>query len=242
MQKDTKNWFTSWFDTDFYHILYKDRDEQEAKFFMDNLTQYLNLPEDARIRLPCGRGRHSVYLNELGYNVVGADLSANSIAFARKFENENLKFTQFDMRTVYGDKFDAVFNLFTSIGYFENEEDNARTIHAFCQSLNETGFAVIDFMNVGYIENSLIPEEAKTIEGITFHINRHLSNNYVTKDIRFSHQGKEYHFTERVKALKLQDFEAYIEAAGGYLLDIFGDYKLGKFHPETSERLILIFK
>lgn len=49
MQKDTKNWFTSWFDTDFYHILYKDRDEQEAKFFMDNLTQYLNLPEDARI-------------------------------------------------------------------------------------------------------------------------------------------------------------------------------------------------
>lgn len=132
MQKDTKNWFTSWFDTDFYHILYKDRDEQEAKFFMDNLTQYLNLPEDARILdLPCGRGRHSVYLNELGYNVVGADLSANSIAFARKFENENLKFTQFDMRTVYGDKFDAVFNLFTSIGYFENEEDNARTIHAF---------------------------------------------------------------------------------------------------------------
>lgn len=101
MQKDTKNWFTSWFDTDFYHILYKDRDEQEAKFFMDNLTQYLNLPEDARILdLPCGRGRHSVYLNELGYNVVGADLSANSIAFARKFENENLKFTQFDMRTV----------------------------------------------------------------------------------------------------------------------------------------------
>ncbi|MPT36590.1 MAG: SAM-dependent methyltransferase, partial [Flavobacterium sp.] len=26
MQKDTTTWYASWFDTPYYHILYKDRD------------------------------------------------------------------------------------------------------------------------------------------------------------------------------------------------------------------------
>jgi hypothetical protein len=27
-----------------------------------------------------------------------------------------------------------------------------------------------------------------------------------------------------------------------YLLDVYGDYKLKKFDPKTSERLVMIFK
>jgi hypothetical protein len=42
--------------------------------------------------------------------------------------------------------------------------------------------------------------------------------------------------------LTLQDFQAMMEEAGIYLLDIFGDYKLKKFHKTESERLIMIFK
>ena len=33
-----------------------------------------------------------------------------------------------------------------------------------------------------------------------------------------------------------------MEEAGIYLLDTFGDYKLKKYHKNTSERLIMIFK
>ena len=87
-QKSTsqqQNWFASWFDTPYYHILYKDRDYNEAQLFMDNLTHYLNLPEEAKILdLACGKGRHSIYLNSLGYDVTGADLSENSINEASK--------------------------------------------------------------------------------------------------------------------------------------------------------------
>jgi len=32
------------------------------------------------------------------------------------------------------------------------------------------------------------------------------------------------------------------EQAGVYLLDVFGDYKLNKFNPATSERIVMIFK
>ena len=79
MTKDTTQWFASWFDSPFYHILYKDRDHIEAQQFMDNLTQYLNIPESGKILdLACGKGRHALYLNTLGYQVTGVDLSPNS--------------------------------------------------------------------------------------------------------------------------------------------------------------------
>jgi len=45
MTENTTTWFTSWFDTPFYHILYKDRDDTEAHAFMDTLSGYLNIPE-----------------------------------------------------------------------------------------------------------------------------------------------------------------------------------------------------
>jgi len=239
----TKNWFASWFDTPYYHILYKERNYREAQVFMDNLTHYLNLPEKAKVLdLACGKGRHSIYLNQLGYEVLGADLSENSIAEANKNQNETLHFKVHDMREPFEDKFDAIFNLFTSFGYFENEADNLTTLKAMKESLTEYGFAVIDFMNVTQVVNNLVAEEVKTVENIDFHIKRYVSEGHIYKEIDFEDQGEKFHFIEKVKALTLKDFEELMEEAGIYLLDIFGDYKLKKFHKTESERLIMIFK
>jgi SAM-dependent methyltransferase len=241
--KSTENWYTSWFDTPYYHILYKDRNYREAQLFMDNLTHYLNLPEKAKVMdLACGKGRHSIYLNQLGFDVLGADLSENSIAEANKNTNETLHFKVHDMREPFEEKYDAIFNLFTSFGYFENDEDNLTTLRAIKESLSDYGFAVIDFMNIAQVLETLVPEEIKTVDGIDFHIKRYLKDGYLYKDIIFVDQGENFHFTEKVKALTLTDFEELMEEAGIYLLDIFGDYKLKKFHKTESERLIMIFK
>ena len=168
-----KNWFVKWFDTQYYHILYKDRDYQEAGMFIDNITSYLNLPENAKVLdLACGKGRHSVYLNKLGFEVTGADLSENSISEAKKQENETLHFEVHDMRIPFEQKFDAIFNLFTSFGYFDNDQDNITTLKAIKESLSEFGFAVLDFMNVEKVIPNLVASEVKSIEGIDFHIKR----------------------------------------------------------------------
>ncbi|SNR55545.1 bifunctional 2-polyprenyl-6-hydroxyphenol methylase/3-demethylubiquinol 3-O-methyltransferase UbiG [Flavobacterium sp. ov086] len=241
--RNTQNWFTSWFDTPYYHILYKDRNYREAQIFMDNLTHYLNLPEKAKVLdLACGKGRHSIYLNQLGFNVLGADLSENSIAEASKNSNETLHFKVHDMREPFEEKFDAIFNLFTSFGYFESDDDNLTTLKAIKESLSEYGFAVIDFMNVNQVIETLVPEEVKTVEGIDFKIKRYVRDGHIFKEIDFEDQGQNYHFTEKVKALTLKDFEELMAEAGIFLLDIFGDYKLKKFHKTESERLIMIFK
>lgn len=241
--KNSENWFSTWFDSPYYHILYKNRNEEEAQGFMDNITQYLNMPENGTILdLACGKGRHSIYLNKLGYRVTGVDLSENSIGIANKSSNETLQFITHDMREPMNETYDAVFNLFTSFGYFDIYEDNIKTLKAIKDSINEFGFGVIDFFNSDFIIENLVAEETKEIDGITFNIKRFVENKKIIKEIRFEDKGEFFYFTEKVSAFTLTDFEAMMEEAGIYLLDIFGDYKLRKFYKTQSERLIMIFK
>ena len=81
-----KKWFESWFDTPYYHLLYKHRDDKEAHKFIKNLMQFLKIDKDQNILdLACGKGRHSIFLNKLGYRVTGVDLSSQNILQAQKY-------------------------------------------------------------------------------------------------------------------------------------------------------------
>jgi SAM-dependent methyltransferase len=242
MQKEIDNWFTSWFDSPYYHILYKDRDNTEAEMFMKSLSTFLNLrPEAEILDLACGKGRHSKSLNELGYHVTGVDLSPTSIRHAKQFENDRLHFIVHDMSQVFPKRFDAVFNLFTSFGYFDDEKDNLRTIKAIKEELKSNGYGVIDFLNLTYVAKNLVPIENKTINNICFRIERSIENGYIIKNISFEDQGNKFNYTEKVKALTLKDFKSYFDEAGVSLKNCLGDYHLNEFDVEVSERLILIF-
>lgn len=238
-----QNWFSSWFDTPYYHILYKDRGYEEAQQFMKNLTAFLELEPGSRILdLACGKGRHSIFLNKLGYDVTGVDLSARSIEYAKKYENESLHFKVQCMCKPLPEKFDAVFNLFTSFGYFERDEDNFRTIASIKEELSSNGYGVIDFMNVNKVIANLVPQEVKTVKDIEFHLTRTHKNGHILKNIQFEDEGTFYNFTERVKSLTLEDFEDYFSRAGINLLHTFGNYKLEAFNKASSDRLILVFQ
>lgn len=243
MIEDSTEWFSSWFDTPFYHILYKDRDDAEAHAFMDNLTNYLNIPEGGSILdLACGKGRHSVYLNTLGYNVTGADLSENSIDFAKQFENESLQFRIHDMREPLLKKYHTIFNLFTSFGYFEEDTTNITVLENFKQALLENGKIVIDFLNIAKIKQHLIEKETFEKNGLTFHITREIKEEILIKEISFEADGRSHHYTEKVQCLTL---EKMIKLAGMANLKVqhtFGDYNLSHYDKNNSERLILVLQ
>ena len=240
---NSEDWFKSWFNTPYYHILYKHRNDDEARLFMQNLTSFLKLKKQASILdLPCGKGRHSVYLNSLGYHVIGADLSENNISIAKQYENENLKFEVHDMRKPFTTKFDAIFNLFTSFGYFENDEDDIAVLKNIKVGLKENGVAVIDFLNVYKVLKEIITQEKQEVDGITFHINRYVKDNFILKEINFEADGKNHQYFEKVKCLDLETIEEYLAKVGLTLHHTFGDYNLGSYKKETSNRLILIVK
>lgn len=244
MAQQEDEWFSTWFDSPYYHILYNNRDLQEAQLFMDRLLAYLHPKPHARILdLACGQGRHAIYINQKGFDVTGIDLSAKNILHARQFSGNRLRFDVHDMRQVYKPAyFDFVLNLFTSFGYFNNETENVVALAATAKSLKPGGKLVIDFMNTDKIIGDLVAAEEKEVHGVNFRITRGVENGFVVKTICFADGEREYRFEERVRALREEDFRAYFNMVQLRLVEVLGDYTLNPFVREESDRMIFVLK
>ncbi|HEX8427927.1 class I SAM-dependent methyltransferase [Hymenobacter sp.] len=238
-------WFSTWFDSPYYHLLYRNRNYTEAGAFIAALLAHLHPKPDAHLLdLACGKGRHALQLSERGYEVTGLDLSVESIAAARHQEHARLHFQVHDMRNplLYG-PFDFVFNLFTSFGYFQDESENVVALRNATAALRPGGKMVIDFLNTERAIQELVTHEHKTVEGITFHLHRHLDRDFIVKEIGFQTPGgQSYHYAERVRALTQARFEEYFYLAGLRVAEVLGDYQLNPYNEETSPRMIFILK
>jgi len=234
------DWFASWFNTKYYHMLYGNRNEHEAKAFIDKLVEVIHINSDSYLLdLCCGKGRHSRYLNEKGFSVKGVDLSSKSIEFAKQFENDSLSFEIHDMRDqMEGVSFDVVLNLFTSFGYFENEEDNQKVISSVYSYLKKGGVLVIDFLNVKKVIDSLPVNETKSCGSIDFKIHKVLQDGFITKTIEFT-DDKPYKFQEKVAALDYDFFKNALENEGFEITNVYGSYELDSFDVSNSDRLII---
>ena len=235
-------WFASWFNSPYYHMLYQHRDEVEAQRFMSNILRYMALDTQSHILdLACGKGRHSIYLSEQGFRVTGVDLASESIALARVSAHEGLNFEVHDMRMPFPVKdLDAVFNLFTSFGYFESEEEHLQTLQNMSDSLKIGGRLVIDFFNAHQVIQNLLAENTKEVEGISFRQRRYVRNAYITKEIQFVDKGQEYHYQEKVRAFFAADFEKMLKEVGIQVDAYFGDYELNTYDKENSPRLVVV--
>lgn len=239
-----RKWFQYWFNSPYYHILYSQRNDEEAEFLIDNLFAYLQPEKASRVLdIACGRGRHAVYLSKKGYDVTGIDLSEQNIRYAQQFANKNLHFFVHDMRKLsFINYFDIAVNLFTSFGYFESEKDHINALKAFRKGLKADGTFVIDYFNTLKILKNLTQQEIKSIEGIEFHLHKFVSEGKIIKHINFEHGRKTYAFEERVQAFMLNDFERMLEKSGFVITAKFGSYGLEGFREDSSDRLILICK
>ncbi|MCS6935281.1 MAG: methyltransferase domain-containing protein [Chitinophagales bacterium] len=237
-------WYSEWFDTPFYHLLYRHRDENEAGQFIRALVAKLHLPPKANVLdVACGKGRHALVLSGLGLNVTGIDLSPNNIAEAKKYSRSNLHFEVSDMRTyLKPNHFDAVFNLFSSFGYFDNADEDMRALQNMYNNLRHGGLLVLDYLNTQHAVANLKPREIINQGDIQFHIQRSVENGYIIKKISFLYQGENYQYEERLRVINRLAFEEMFAACGLTIQHIFGDYTLQSFNPSKSPRLILVGK
>ena len=96
---------------------------------------------------PTGFGRHSVVLADEGYRVTGLDRSHTLLAEAESMRGdaEWPRFVHGDYRELpFEDaSFDAVFNLFSSLGYLERDED-VGVLREFRRVLRPSGALVVE--------------------------------------------------------------------------------------------------
>ena len=239
-------WYKQWFNSVYYHKLYFHRDEAEAQRFIQNLLQHLQPPTESRmLDVACGRGRHARFLAAKGFDVTGIDLSADSIAFAKQAESENLHFYQHDMRLpAWINYFDYAFNFFTSFGYFNTRREHDDAARMIAQSLKAGGTLLFDYLNVHYAEERLVHNEVKIVDGTTYEIHRWDDERFFYKLIvvKDAELDEPLQFTEKVAKLSLGDFTEMLAFQKLQVTEVFGDYSLGSYDIKKTPRLIVLAK
>lgn len=123
---------------------------EQASEQSDQLLALLNLEPDARVLdMPCGVGRHAIELADRGFSVTAVDATPPYLETAREHAQDadldfDIEFVHEDMRAFRRQKsFDVIFNLYTSFGYFEERDDDERTVRNFYESLRSGGTLVM---------------------------------------------------------------------------------------------------
>jgi SAM-dependent methyltransferase len=235
-------WFESWFDTVYYHTLYQHRNEAEAAAFVDTLLQRLALHSGMRVAdIACGKGRHSAHLASHGLSVWGMDLSGNSILAAQSLGVKGVDFQVHDMREQFPQaNFQAIFNLFTSFGYFDDPAEDERVLENMAAACVDGGYVVQDYLNAELVLADLPQEAVLERGGYRFKTKKHLSGSHIVKDIQVLDGADVHEFQERVRIFSKDTLVGLHEKAGLKLMGVYGDYGLGDFDPKTSPRIVVI--
>ncbi|MCX8144010.1 MAG: class I SAM-dependent methyltransferase [Bacteroidia bacterium] len=236
-------WFKNWFNSKYYHILYKNRDFSEAEFFISNFIEKVNIKPNSLIwDNACGNGRHAYIFAKKGFNVIGTDICDSNIQFAQSnFQLPNLNFFIHDMRReFYLNYFDLAINIFTSIGYFDYVYEEEKAIKVMSNSLKKSGLILIDFLNANYLNKNLVPRETKLVDDIVFEIKREIKKGFVYKHIQVIDGNNKFNYLERVRLLTKSFFEREFDRNKIGIISTWGDYSLNDFDIEISERLILL--
>jgi len=145
------DWFANEdFWKDLYDWLFPAARFQFAKEEVEKILALTNVRSGNLLDLCCGPGRHSYELARLGFNVVGVDASKFLLNKAKELclNFGNVEFVHADMRDfVRPGQFDLVINMFTSFGYFEDQDDNMKVLRNIKKSLKNDGKLLMEMVS-----------------------------------------------------------------------------------------------
>ena len=242
-------WFEQLYKKEFINIVGFKSDEEtqiEANFIIDKLGL---VPGSKVLDLCCGYGRHSYLIaKNADFEVTGIDLSEDYIKIAnREKSTPKTKYLIGDMRDLpFKNHFDAVINMFTSFGFFENDLENEQVIKKVNKSLKIKGKFLLDYENkFNFVHNDVFLNEKSwnKIDNQNFILfeNRYdIINEREIFSAQFYRNGvlinkigyniRLYSFPEIKKILNQNGFE---------IIDFWGDYQSNPYSVKSKRVIIL---
>ncbi|MDP8237914.1 MAG: class I SAM-dependent methyltransferase [Candidatus Hatepunaea meridiana] len=263
-------WYRQWFDEN-YLLVYSHRDKREAADFASlwPIWKYLK-PGGWCLDLGCGTGRYAYEIQKRGLNVLGIDLSAPLLKIAQSVRNNqyhtarSIWFVRADMRSLpimsgvntrhnltntrhnfSGGPFSLIVSLFTSFGYFDDNE-HLQIIRQIRKLLLPDGIFIIDIPNPVSVRKTVSdkPVTIRTVNGVNIKEERYIDEKAcrVIKEIEIERQGRKQKYYESVKLFNIEELKALLKLNGiKQIEDCWGDYQGTRFELE-SPRIIYFGK
>lgn len=239
-----------------YLELYAHRDEADAARAVEFVASQAALGRDARLLdLCCGPGRHLGLLAPRVARACGLDLSQVLLQRADEFCRGKLRdagikargrlaLVRGDMRSLpFADEtFSVVVNLFTSMGYFEDERDNARVLREVARALEPGGVLVIDHINRDHLEETLQPvseRQLRTGARVTERRSFEPGASRVLKHVQWSQEGRTTEWIESVRVYDFGEFKALLRGSGFAVEKAFGDFDGSDFTRDSPRMIVL---
>lgn len=165
------DWFESFFKDDYFEIYRDVLSPERTASDVAGVVALLGLQPGARVLdLACGHGRHAIPLAQRGFSVTGYDLSEVFLKRAREdaaAQGVQARFMRGDMRELDLDReFDAVINLFTAFGYFDDPSDDLETLRRVRKALRPGGRFLLEILHRDALPARFSPRSAeKTSNG-----------------------------------------------------------------------------
>lgn len=228
-----------------YSQLYAHRSASEAEAALSAVAPDGGWAGRRVLDVACGAGRHLRALAARGATALGLDLSPVLLAEARLARPEGA-LVRADMRHLpfAGNAFDDLLSMFTSFGYFEDEEAHRRLARECARVARHR--IVVDLPNPRQLEASLVPESERSVGDLRVHERRWIERDplRVCKDIRLMDErtGAVEEYAERVMLFAADQLAAWLGPEGFALRRCFGDYDGCEFERERSPRQLCVFE
>ena len=237
-------WFERWFGEE-YLLVYEHRNIREAEHEAHVIKEILGLKKnDLILDLCCGPGRHDTPFVRIGCRVIGLDFSMPMLKIASEaipLDNNFPKYIRSDARYLpfRDEAFDVVLNLFTSFGYFDDNENN-ELIWSISRILKPDGQFYIDYLNPTKVIAELEEESTKVKKDITIVEKRRLDEktHRIEKTIQLTWDNNSQTFHESVRLYSLDEMLSIINNAGLETAEVIGSIEREPF-CESSDRMII---
>ncbi|MCH8293204.1 class I SAM-dependent methyltransferase [Candidatus Poribacteria bacterium] len=215
---------------------------------VDFIRKALDLPQKGRILdLCCGHGRHTVELATAGYSMVGQDLSKDSLDIARTSaaeRNVQIEFIHADMRDIpFEEQFDAVINIFTAFGYFDDDAEDQKVLNAVARALTPGGKFLVDVINAVRILNNYEPQTwSDTSDGgftMTQRAYNVLTGCNEDRIVHIAPDGSKREFRTGVRLYFYPELSKMLNCVGLAPIQVFGDYDASEYGWESGRMIIL---
>jgi SAM-dependent methyltransferase len=173
-RKQNPEWFRKFFDGLYGRVLAEQFSPDDTLRQARLIKKILNLRKGQSVLdCPCGQGRLTVPLAQMGLLATGVDLTDGFIrqanADASKLpgsQRKRLSFIRQDMREIdFDSQFNAAFNWFTSFGYFSDDE-NLAFCRRILRALKPGGQFLIEVMNKSWVLSHFQPGHDETVSGV----------------------------------------------------------------------------